>query len=433
MGMQPKWTGVDRWNIINLPLSELVKKYPGEKKNTLKGKKAYWKDKLLKGEIEMPPSPEATQPNPERETFTEQVVDGQLVSSIEGWYEMITKDNDGNAHTHRLYKHSTKTRPTNEVSLEQYVPATPARITPSRRKPIDRDYDNIFVFSDLQVGERRIYDHRTGQEEIVTLHDERAMQVARMICRDARPSLIVNLGDTIDLSSLSRFKPDSNHFMTELGPSFQIIHDYYGELRSDNPDARIIEVSSNHNQRLVDYTLKNFGQMHQVYQAGNTSKYPALSYPFMANLEHVNVDWIGGYPAGVHLHGEEYGAPPIRFAHGTENSQNGTTAAKIMKNHPETHNVHGHDHTEGMARHTLRNGRTLGSFVVPALCKTTGEVSSYHSAVGEDNRPVHYQENWQQGCLIIRDYRNGEYEFVQIPIVDGVARHNGKEYKADES
>lgn len=433
MSAKAKWVGVDLWNLLNLPLAELVKLYPEEKKNTLKGKKAYWKHKVLNGETQMPPSPEATQPNPERETYTEEIIDGNVVSSIQGWYEVVTKDNEGEAHVHRLHKSSTKVRPTVESLAEQFVPATPARITPSRRKPVDLGYDNIFVFSDVQAGDRHIFNPRTGEYEKVTLHDPRAMRVARLICRDAHPKLIVNNGDTADFSSISRFKKDSNHFMNEMGPTFQTIHNMYAEYRADNPDARIVEVASNHNQRLTDWTLQNFPQMHNVYQAGSNSKYPVLSYPFLTNLEHVNVEWLGGYPAGELVYGEEYDKPPIVFRHGTENSQNGTTASKIMKNHPETHNVHGHDHTQGESWHTTRNGNTLGNFVVGALCRTTGEVPGYHTAIGDDNKPVHYQENWQQSVMIIRDYRNGEYEFIQIPIKDGVARYNGKEYRADES
>jgi hypothetical protein len=338
-------------------------------------------------------------------------------------YQMGYKDADGEAQTKDLVSISYIPKPSDPQEI--FVPATPARITPTRSKPVQRKHKEIFVFTDPQMGNRNI----DGVEH--PIHDPRAIAVARLICRDVRPETIINLGDTIDLSSLSRFKPDSNHFMRELGPSFQSVHDMYAGFRSDNPNARIVEVASNHNQRLVDYVLKNFGSMYDVRRPGDNSKYPVMSYPYMANLEHLGVEWIGGWPAGEFIYGAEYDKPPIVFRHGTENSQNGTTAAKIMKNHPETHNVQGHDHTIGEAWHTLRDGTPLGTFVVGALCRTTGEVPSYHSAVGDDNKPVHHQENWQQSVMVIRDFKNGRYEFIQIPIVEGVAYYNGKEYRVE--
>lgn len=314
----------------------------------------------------------------------------------------------------------------NDLS-QDFTPATPAKITPSRRKPVEKDYTSIFVLSDLQVGYRRIIDHETQQSELMPLHDERAMKVARFICRELRPDIIVNLGDSIDLAELSRFKPDSDHFHATLGPSFQRIHDYYAELRADNPDARIIEVSSNHNQRLNDFILKNAPQFYNLHHP-NDKSHPVLSYPYLADLDHVGVEWIGGYPAGQFEYGEE---SPIIFRHGTESSSNGTTAAKIMKNHPETHNVHGHAHEIGESWHTLRDGRMLGSFVVGALCSITGSVPGYHSAVNDHNRPVDIQNNWQQGVMHIRDHGSGRYEFNQIPIENGIAYYEGKEYTVD--
>ena len=290
----------------------------------------------------------------------------------------------------------------------------------------------IAVFSDLQTGYRRIRD-REGNETMLPLHDEAAMRAVRLVIADVMPDLIVNNGDSVDLASLSHFKPDSNHFVGELGPAFQRIHDYYAELRADNPKARIVEVSSNHNQRLDDYVLKNFPQAWDLYRAGDNDEYPVLSYPYLANLKDVNVEWIGGYPAGELTYGEEYGKPPIIFRHGTQTSQNGTTAAKIMKKYPETWNVNGHDHTTGEAWHTLRDGTMLATFVVGCLCKTTGEVSSYGSSVDNHNRPVPHRENWQQSMLLIHDHENGEYDFDQIMIRDGKAYYKGTEYDGNAS
>lgn len=423
--MKAKWTGDDLWYLLNKPLGFLVERYPAEKKNTLKGKRNYWKTKYLNGEIEMPPSPEATQPNPERETFTQEVIDGQLVSSIEGWYEVVTKDAEGEAHVHRLYKHSTKVRPGSEDATENYPQATPAKITPSRRKPAVRDHKVLFVFSDAQIDYRRL-----PNGELLPIHDERAIRIGHMICKDVQPDEIINTGDTVDLAGLSHFPADSNHFQRTMGPSFQRAHDMYAQYRADNPRAKITEVDSNHNTRLKKFFLKNAGELYG-FQRPNTDDYPMFTYPYMANLKPLNINWVSGYEAAQYEYGAEYGRPPIIFKHGMTSVSNGSTASKESRANPENHVVRGHSHRAETAYRTTRSGEYLASIVVGTTCKITGEVPSYYSAVDDYGEVVKQQENWQQGVLVIRDYE-GDYEFQHIMIRDGKANFNGKVYDGNE-
>lgn len=354
----------------------------------------------------------------------EEIESRRLVSS----WESITKDNEGQAHIHTLRKYEYETA----LSEDQKWQAQPANITYSTAQPEERNHKVIFAYGDIQAGFREVIDHRTQQREYIPLHDERALLVARYICRDVMPDTIVNLSDSVDLASLSRFKKDSNHFNNELSMAFQYIHNHYAELRADNPNARIVEVASNHNQRLTDYVLANFPQAYNLHRPGSDDIYPVLSYPYLTNLQHLDVEWIGGYPAGELVYGEEYDAPPIVFRHGTETSSNGTTASKIMKNNPETHNVHGHSHSTSETWHTTRAGRYLGSFAVGAMCRLDGVVPSYYSAVDDFNQPVKRQEKWDQSVMVIRDYENGDYEFDTVMINNGRAYYKGKAYDADQ-
>jgi hypothetical protein len=350
-------------------------------------------------------------------------------------HEMGYTDEEGNPGTQLQRNVELRFKP-NETGEEYLPPAVPADITPSKRKRQETDHKDLFVFSDAQIDFRRIIDHRTNEMELIPVHDPRAIRLAQMICKDLQPDKIINLGDTIDLASLSRFKPDSDHFHKTLGPSFQEVHDMYAQFRADNPDADIIEVDSNHNTRLRDFVLKNFPQIYDMYRPGEEEEYPIMTYPALANLGHLGVQWISGYGAAEYIHGDEYyeeidgrtvPKPLLTFRHGTETSPNGTTASKIYKNRPETHNVQGHNHNAETYRRANRLGQHIGSIVVPPLCKTTGEVSGFHSAVSDKNRPVHYQENWTQGVLHIIDH-DGEYEFNQITFRDGKAYYQGKEY-----
>ena len=350
----------------------------------------------------MPPTPEK-EPTP---------TEGQLYKTWEV-SAFNRETNEWETTLNHAYEHNT-----NEFEYQ----AEPARITPSRAKAPTREHKVYFAYGDAQI------DYRNIDGELIPIHDERAINVALQLAKALRPELIVNLGDNVDLSNLSRFKKDSDHFFRTLAPSFQRAHDIYAQLRSDNPDAQIVEVSSNHEVRLRDTILQHIPNLYDVRRANEEKeKYPVMSYPYMANLERVGVDWIGGYGAAEFVINDD-----LAFRHGRETGNRTQSAAsQIMRNHPETNNVHGHAHEMSTAYKTTRAGRLLASVAVGAVCRTDGVVPSYHNAVDDLNQPVKKQEQWQQGVLAIHDYGQGRYDFRHIPIVDGTAFYEGKEYKSE--
>ena len=303
--------------------------------------------------------------------------------------------------------------------------ANPVKVNPSRRRPVQRDHKLIFAFSDSQI------DYREIDGQLRPIHDERALNVVRLMCQDLQPETIVNLGDTVDLSSLSRFDKDSNHFEHSLNPAFNRVHRMYAELRADNPKSRIVEVDSNHNTRLRKFMLKNASHLVDLRQAGTDAEYPVMSYPFLANLNAVQVEWIGGYGAAEFVYGEEYGAPPIVFKHGTLVGQN--VAQKEMRENPYTHVVRGHTHRPESTHRTMRNGHYLTYMIAGVTCSIIGDVPSVHSAVDDRGQVVRNQEPWQQGVVVITDYTDGTYQFDNILINNGISKYNGKVYDGNES
>lgn len=424
MGKQ-RWQGDDLWHLLNDNLIELAARYPQYTEGTLKGKRSYWRRKIKLGETDMPPKPE--QP-PQEDGFGGILKLHNLSPELarefteQGFHVGFIKNNDGEIEYTIPLPHAKRGR----ANLEDFSPAAPAKITPSKRKPTARDHKVLYVFGDAQIDYRRLPD---GQLE--PIHDERALAVGRLICKDLQPDEIINLGDTVDLAALSRFSPDSDHFHRTLGPSFQRVHDYYAQLRADNPWAKITEVDSNHNTRLKNFVLKYVPSMYGLNRAGEGLEFPVLSYPFLANLGRLGVDWVSGYGAAEYVYGQEYDTAPIVFKHGNLVVNNGSTSARESKENPEVNVVRGHSHRTETHYRTTRAGNYLASIVVGAACRITGEVPSYHSAVDDTGQPVHYQENWQQSVLVIHDY-DGNYQFDHIPIRDGVAFYNGKEYQADD-
>lgn len=390
-----RWSGEHLWNLLHLDWEAFHTKYPDVTKNTWKGKRGYWRKKIMSGETL---SPEAPEP--------------KLVKSWES-AAFNRETNEWETTTLHSYDHL----PDEDAYLFQ---AAPANITPTNREVPVRDYRSIFVFSDAQI------DFRLIDNEFVPLHDERAIQVAQLICADLQPDVIVNLGDTVDNAAFSRFKPDSTHFQNTMRKSHQVVHDIYAQLRADNPTARIVEVDSNHNVRPRNWMLQHMPQIYDMRQAGTDEEFPIWSYPFLANLKHVGVEWVGGYGAAEFHYSDD-----LVFRHGNTAVANGSTAAKVSKQEPELNVVQGHAHRAETFHRTTRGGKYLASIVVGALCKTTGEVPSYHSAIDDRNQVVKHQEDWVNSVMEIQDYGDGNYLFHHIYIRDGSARYNGKEYTSE--
>jgi hypothetical protein len=314
-----------------------------------------------------------------------------------------------------------------QKALEDFISqADPVKITSNKRKPIQRDFRRILVFSDLQI------DYRNIDGELFPLHDERVINIINMMCREYRPETIVDCSDTVDFAALSRFAPDSDHFRHSLNPAINRAHQLYAQLRADNPNSKIVAVDSNHTIRLAKFVLKQVPELYGIRQAGSDAEYPALSYPFLVNLEAAGVDWYGGYGAAEYVYGNEYNAPPIVFKHGVTVVSNGSTAAKESKENPETHIVRGHGHRAEVHHRTTRAGQYLTSMMIGCGCHTDGRVPSYQSGVDERGRVIPYQQNWQQSLAMITDYMDGNYQFDTVLIKDGVARYNGVIYDGSE-
>lgn len=296
-----------------------------------------------------------------------------------------------------------------------FEPVTSAIIRASRQRIPKRDYKGIFVFSDAQIGYRRI------DGELVPIHDEPSIRAAQELANDLKPDFVVDNGDTTDFAELSRFAPDSDHFQGTLQPSLQRTHDMLAEFTAATPGAERHAVGSNHVKRLADFILKNAGPLYNIKPIGDV--YPAMSYPGLLKLDEIGWNWHDGYGGAEY----EY-APDLAFIHGQFAVSQGSTAAKLSKANYGRNIVQGHKHSIETHYHTDRRGRQFGAFVVGALCRRDGWVPSYHSSINQFNKPVTHYENWQNGVMYIRDYGDGNYQFDQIAITDGQIFYNGRSY-----
>lgn len=286
------------------------------------------------------------------------------------------------------------------------------------------------VFGDSQIGYHRVYDEE-GNDELIPTHSEEALSVLAQINAHERPNSIVNVSDTVDLAEFGRFDPQSDSFHRTLSPAFQRAHNLYAQLRADNPDAEITEVDSNHTTRVHKNLMKKMPEMYGFTLPGED--YPLMSYYRLANLAPLGVNFIAGYGAAEYVYGEEYGAAPIVFKHGTTTSSApGATVRKESGQNPTTHIVRGHGHSYEEIAQTTRDGSVLHYIQMGTTCQTTGQVPSYHSAMDDRGHPVRNQENWQQQVMMIEDFEDGTYQFNTIDIINGIARFRGRTYDGND-
>jgi hypothetical protein len=405
-------------NIYWLKMGELEKIYPDYGKNGLKSAKKRIKDKVKYGRIPEPPM--AT---PEQEPHQGQIPE---TGTLKNTWEVAAYDKEeGGWVTTTLSSYSHEVAGNPESGADIFEAATPAKITPTKRKRAKRLGRTLLVFGDSQIGYHRVYDQE-GNDSLIPTHSEEALSIVSQLNAELMPDEIVNLSDMIDLGELARFDPKSDGFHRTLGPSFQRVHDFYAQLRADNPNAKITEVDSNHNARTQKQMLKKYPEWYGFTLPGE--KYPMMSYYRLANLEPLNVDWIPGYGSAHYLYGEENG-PPIIFKHGTHSSSSpGATVRKEAQQNPETHVVRGHGHSYEHMTRTNRHGQYLHYIQVGTTCQTTGEVPSYHQGVDDFGHPIKSQENWQQQAMVITDFENGQYQFDVIDIMRGVAIYRDKLY-----
>jgi hypothetical protein len=396
----------ERYDLLH-DTDKFIREHPTKTRNQILTLKRYYLNK--EPTVEKEPNPIANQ------TTVEQVGDS-TVSTIEGWYEVVTKDAEGVAQVHRLYKHSTKTRPNPRFELE---PVVPAQITPNRTKIPRRNFRGIFTFSDAQLGYRRI------NGELVPIHDEPSIKAATMLASDLKPNVVVDCGDTTDFAELSKYPVDSDHFLGTLQPSLQRTHNLFAEFTAATPGAERHTVGSNHVKRLGDFLLRNAFPLYNIRAVGD--KYPALSYPNLLKLDDIGWEFHDGYGSAEYRYADD-----LAFIHGTFAVSNGSTASKLSRANYGRNIVQGHKHSIETHYSTDRQGNQYGAFVVGALCRRDGYVPSFHSSIDSMNKPVTHYENWQNGVMYIRDYGNGNYQFDQIPINNGVIYYNGKVYDGND-
>lgn len=334
-------------------------------------------------------------------------------------WQVVAKDSNDEPHIFDL-EYERHVPPQAELDKLLVRQAPPLRITPSRAKIPERDFNTIIDLPDIQMDWRHI------NGEYQPIHDEKAMKVARMICQDLKPDTIVIGGDNLDMAALSRFEKDSNHFSSPQSLQMAVdgLSKFLGHLRAENPQSRIVMLEGNHEKRLAKYVLKLADKLYGLRRANSPGEWPVNTVPHLLRLDELGVEWVSGYPAAEFRYSED-----LSFIHGDRVRSGSSTAALYTKEHEQNvvfHHIHRHE----MQTRTTRRGRFITAAAFGTLASNRGHVPSYGSGVDDRGEVVQRFENWQQGIGVILEYPDGYLEMHPIQIRDGTARFMGREYQA---
>ena len=336
-------------------------------------------------------------------------------------YQSLTKNSDGEAETHDLaaiqFSPSWETGP--EWPVMQPGPAV--KLPPRKTKTMQADgWRKAVIFPDMQIGY-----YRNADDELVATHDEQALDVALEICRTVNPAMVVLVGDNIDAPEFGKYR---------LTPAFQRTMQaaidraalLCAQLRHAAPDAQIVWLAGNHEERLPNYLLDNASAAFGLRQGNRPDSWPVLSIPYLCRMDEYGIEYRSGYPAG-HVWINQR----LRVIHGDKVASGNSTAHKYLATE-KTSVIYGHIHRREWAERTREDwdgAKTVMAATPGCLARIDGVVPSTKQGTDLDGRPLRRMEDWQQGLAVVT-YEEGEGRFVyeQIAIHDGWAQYRGKDY-----
>jgi len=264
-------------------------------------------------------------------------------------------------------------------------------------------------------------------------HDERALDVYSQIMQYVQGTYgidqIVNLGDTIDMPSVSKHLQETA-FQNAFQASLQAGYLFLAEQRAVAPNAEIVFLEGNHDCRLYKYLLNNAPQAAMLKRAGDIDRWPVNSLPHLLRMDELKVNYASGYPAGEHrIVGD------LIAKHGDIAKSNGSTASQHLNKNHTISTVFGHTHRMEIAYHTSHHPdepKRSVAFSPGCLCRVDGAVPSVKGGTTPNEKAVRYWENWQQGLGVCFYTEDGRFDIKPIHILDGWAFFEGIEFRASK-
>lgn len=340
-------------------------------------------------------------------------------------YQSLTKNTEGEAEVHDLVGIQFSPAWENGPQWPVIKPGPVYTVKPSTTKASSSALKNCMVLPDIQIGY-----YRDIHGELVPTHDEQALEVALSVTKALNPDLVVLVGDNLDLPEMGKYRL-SPAFQATTQASIDRTATLNAELRAVAPNARIVWLAGNHEERMVNYLLDNAKAAFGIKRGNTPHSWPVLSVPYLTHMDEYNIEYIPGYPANTFWINEH-----IKVIHGDKVNSSGATAQKYLA-HEKVSVLFGHIHRiELMAitREDFHGARTVFAGSPGTLARIDGAVPSTKGGIDLDGRPLTKHENWQQGFAVVQyEEGDGKFNIEMVPIRDGWCMYHGKEYKAAPS
>lgn len=355
---------------------------------------------------------------------------GRVHTVTLGDYQGMTKDADGVAQIHDLHKASIVLSPKWEDGpawpvVQQAAPIVISTPWTHKGAPaLVSKWKTAVMLPDPQIGFRAI------DGELDPFHDDGAMDVALQVVaaheHDGGVDKLVNLGDFLDLATMSRFLQEAA-FASTMQPSVDRGYRFLCEQRAAAPNAELVLIEGNHDKRLQNFITVNALSAFGLKQANAPASWPVMSLPHVLRLDEMDVLYIDAWPAGEYWINEN-----LRAIHGNKVRSSGSTANAVIKDNPSISTIMGHIHRIETHYKTVgtRNGPVRTAAISPGcLCRVDGAVPSANGSVGIDGRPAVHWEDWQQGVAVVK-YTDDRFFVTTHQILDGVTVVKGQEFVA---
>jgi len=344
------------------------------------------------------------------------------VSKVNVWQGFM-KDDNGEAQIVDLagvsFSPSWETGPQWPVIQPGPAVKLPKRNAP---RPVSDGWRTAVILPDIQVGY-----FRTADEGLEAIHDEAALSVALSIVKAAKPDVVVLVGDNLDGAEFGKYRLSPAYQRTTQATIDRLT--VFGfELRAVAPDADIVWLAGNHEERLPNYLMDNAMAAFGLRKGAAPGSWPVMSIPSLCRLDESGIDYRTGYPASSYWINQR-----LRVIHGNKVASGGSTAHKYLATE-KTSVIYGHVHRREWAERTREDHdgpKTILAASPGCLARTDGAVPSTKGGVDLDGRPLTCHEDWQQGVAVVMfEPGDGRFVYEQVPIHDGFAMWRGREFVA---
>lgn len=284
---------------------------------------------------------------------------------------------------------------------------------------------------------RRESEPRTSSRRAVILsdlqipyQDEKAVEVALKILRDAKPDKVILLGDMLDLAPYGKFINEPE-WASGVQDAIIRAHQLLVTLRQMCPTAEIAVLEGNHDARLPKDMKVNSAKSLRLKRADQLDGWPVMSVPYLTAMDSLDVQYLAGYPANRYWINDN-----LQVRHGQRVTSAGSTA-KLVSDDERVSTIFGHVHRIESHMKTVQTrsgGKTSGAYSIGCLCRIDGSVPSTKSGYDLDGTPIENYENWQSGFAVV-DYEDGDSPFhVQTIYINSFNNHraiwNGRLYES---